>query len=119
MRKFIVTCVAAAAALAAGSGPLQAQSQPDLATMVRKALDSNPEVTARLNSLRASGEAVNVARGAWRPRVDLEAEVGRARDSISSRNPESATLGRSGVALSASQLLWDGRAEWPSPARSP
>src|SRR5258707_804553 len=89
-----------------------AQNAPagSLADAAQKAIATNPEVTARLNALRAAANETDVARGGYFPRVDLSASVGRDRDRITSRTPESQSLSRNGVALSANQLLWDGQA---------
>jgi adhesin transport system outer membrane protein len=80
-----------------------------MAAAVQKAIDTNPEVTARLNALRAANNEVDVARGAYYPTLDLSAGVGRNRDEISSRSPQSISFTRTGVALTANQVLWDGR----------
>ncbi|RZI86264.1 MAG: hypothetical protein EOP38_01760 [Rubrivivax sp.] len=79
-----------------------------LKSAAQKAIDTNPEVTSRLNALRAAEDEIGVARGAYRPRVDLSASVGRDSDRITDRNPQSQSLNRNGVALSANQVLWDG-----------
>ena len=78
-----------------------------LRSAAQKAIAGNPELTARLNSLRAAGNAVDAARGGLYPRVDLEASAGHTSDRITTRNPEGQSLSRSGVALSLTQLLWD------------
>ena len=80
-----------------------------MAAAVQKAIDTNPEVTARLNALRAANNEVDVARGGFYPTLDLSADVGRNKDKISTRNPDSLSFTRSGVALTANQVLWDGR----------
>ena len=87
-----------------------AQSSDTLKAAAEKAVATNPEVTARFNAFRAAGDAVDVARGGWRPRVDLNASAGRDSDRIRSRDPASQTLNRTGVGLSLTQLLWDGLA---------
>ena len=99
-------------ALACATLVAQAQSSAPtgLAEAVQKALDSNPDVTARLNAMRAATNEIDVARGAYLPNVDLSASVGRDQDRITSRNPQSQSLSRNGLALSASQMLWDGLA---------
>lgn len=74
----------------------------------QKAIANNPEVTARLNAFRAAEEDVNAARGAYLPRVDLNAQAGKTRDRISTRSPQDLTMSTTGVAVSATQLLWDG-----------
>jgi adhesin transport system outer membrane protein len=109
MRNHILSKLALAAALVVGGPLVQAQDAADLASAVRRALDTNPEVSARLNALRASVDAVAVAKGGRLPRVDLEGEIGVANDRITSRDPANDSLSRNGLALSASQLLWDGR----------
>lgn len=78
-----------------------------LRSAAQKAIAANPEVSARLNALRASAAAVDISRGGLRPRIDLEASAGRTEDRITTRNPEGESLSRGGVALSLSQLLWD------------
>ena len=94
----------------------QAQAQTQTQTIatdplrhaVEKALAKNPEVTSRFNAYRAAGDAVDVVRGGLRPRVDLNASVGIDRDKITSRAPSTESPSRSGVALTLTQLLWDG-----------
>ncbi len=87
----------------------QAGTATGLAGAVQKAIDSNPDVTARLNALRAASNEVDVAKGGYLPTVDLSADVGRDRDKVDQRNPESRSFSRSGLALTANQVLWDGR----------
>lgn len=94
-----VACLASAA---------QAQPVTDLPSAVRRALDGGPEVSARLNALRGAVDAIDVARGATLPQVNLEAEAGRASDRLTNRTPANGSLNRAGVALSLSQLLYDG-----------
>lgn len=85
-----------------------AQTADALKAAVEKAVTSNPDVTARFNAYLAATDAVGVARSAFLPKIDLSADVGRDSDRITSRNPASQTLTRSGVGLSLTQLLWDG-----------
>ena len=82
-----------------------AQSTDPLKDTVQRAISTNPEVTAKLNAFRAAVDEVDVARGAYYPRVDLTAEANRTRDRIGST---SQSMNSAGVALSATQLLWDG-----------
>ncbi|MFM2053273.1 MAG: hypothetical protein RL456_1310 [Pseudomonadota bacterium] len=82
-----------------------AQTTDPLRDAVQRAISSNPEVTAKLNAFRAAVDEVDVARGAYYPRVDLTAEANRTRERIGS---VSQGLTSTGVALSATQLLWDG-----------
>lgn len=105
-QRFLLAPLAAAALSLAT--PLQAQVDPALQAAARQAIETQPEVTARLNALRAGTEAVEIATGALRPRVALEASVGRTQDRITTRNPEGQRLNQTGVAVTASQLLWDG-----------
>lgn len=109
MMKSRLTTLALACMMLANA---HAQNAPagSLASAAQKAITNNPEVTAKLNALRASTNEADVARGGYYPRVDLSASVGHDNDRITSRNPESDSLTRNGVALSASQLLWDGQA---------
>jgi outer membrane protein, adhesin transport system len=87
-----------------------AQVDPALREAAQKAIDSQPDVAARLNALRASGDGITVARSGWLPKVAVEAAAGRIEDRITTRNPEGDTLDRTGVALTVTQMLWDGQA---------
>lgn len=92
-----------------GTAGLQAQPAADpLKAAVQKAIQTNPEVTARFNSFRAAENEIDVARGAYYPRVDLNADVGRSRDRFDARVPPEQSLSRHGVGVSVTQLLWDG-----------
>jgi len=93
---------------------VQAQASPPpvasdiaLRSAAQKAIAANPEVSARLNALRASSAAIEAVRGGLRPKVDLEASAGRTDDRITTRTPETTHLSRNGVAVSLTQLLWD------------
>ncbi|MFG5411406.1 TolC family protein, partial [Piscinibacter sakaiensis] len=85
-----------------------AQPADPLRASVQKAIEGNPEVAAQFNAYRASDDAIAVSRGGLLPRVDLDANIGRDRETVKNRNPESQSLTRSGVTLTLSQLLWDG-----------
>ena len=100
----------AAASLACAAGASAQQTNDALKSAVQKAINGNPEVTARFNAYRASADAIDVARGGYFPRVDLTANAGRDNDRITSRNPESESINRAGFALGLTQLLWDGLA---------
>lgn len=76
----------------------------------QKAITTSPDVTARLNQLRASVDAMDIARAGWRPQVNLEANAGVERNRIDDRRPETLRQDRNGLALSLNQLLWDGGA---------
>ena len=101
----LFACGGAAAQTANTSGSVSAVAA--VRGAAQKAVAGSPDVTARLNALRASGAAFDAARGGLLPRVDLEASTGRTTDRITTRNPEGQSLSRSGVAVSLSQLLWD------------
>jgi len=98
----------AAAALLLVGGTASAQPTGSLQASAARAIETHPDVSARFNAYRASIDAVAAARGAFLPRVDLGASVGKDSDRIGSRNPASQTLARSGVGASVTQLLWDG-----------
>ncbi len=91
---------AATPAFAAGS----------LADSVQKAISTNPEVTARLNALRAAANEIGVAKGAYLPQVNLSGDVGKGSDSNRNRNPERVTTSQQGLRLGVNQLLWNGLA---------
>ncbi len=99
-----------ATALAVMTMASQAQTTADsgIANAAQKAIANNPEVTARFNALRASANEVDVARGGFLPQVNLSANAGRERAKNDRLNPETNTISRSGVTLSANQVLWDG-----------
>ncbi len=86
----------------------QAVAPGSVAEAAQKAINNNPEVTARLNAVRAAANEADVARGGYRPRIDLSGEVGRTSDRITSRFPQSDSFSTTGLALSANQVLWDG-----------
>src|SRR5262245_43027944 len=93
------------------SAPASAPAAPPndpLRTAVQKAIATNPEVTARFNAFRASTDEIDVAAGGYYPRVDLTANAVANSDRITSRTQPDNSFGERGVALSVSQLLWDG-----------
>jgi len=102
----IAAAVFALAALAAVSA--RAQSTDPLAAATQKALNANPEVTARFNAFRAAADAVDAARAGYLPRLDMQGIVGTTNDRIESRLPQTDTLPHSGVSLTVTQMLWDG-----------
>ncbi|HET7528462.1 MAG TPA: TolC family protein, partial [Burkholderiaceae bacterium] len=106
----IVRSIALAAVCALHPFSSLAQADDPMAKAARKALETNPDVTARVNALRASLDAVSVARAGWLPRVDAEASAGRTDDRYNTRVPINSTIDHNGVALSIAQLLWDGTA---------
>ena len=62
-----------ALALMLTAGFAVAQPADPLRASVERALNSNPDVSARFNAYRASLAAVDVARAGYLPRVDLNA----------------------------------------------
>ncbi len=73
---------------------------------VQRAVISNPEVQASWHAFRAAQEEQDVARGGYRPRVDLTAGIGREHQ----RDPGVADRDytRRGAALSLNQMVYDG-----------
>ena len=107
MKKRPLLSSLALAALLASTGTL-AQTAAATATAsaddamrgaAQKAISGNPDLTARLNALRASASAVDAARGGLYPRVDVEVAAGRTEDRITTRSPEAQSLPRNSVAL--------------------
>ncbi len=110
MNSSFIRLTLTATALAAFSLSIHAQTA-GLPAAAQKAISTNPEVTARYNALRAAANEVDVAKGGYLPQVNLNGTLGKDKDSIRGRTPnESATGSRTGLALSASQMLWDGSA---------
>ncbi|MCM5682905.1 TolC family outer membrane protein [Schlegelella sp. S2-27] len=87
-----------------------AQSPDALQAVARKAIETHPDIGARLNGYRASVNEVDVGRAGYYPRLDLSASAGRDRDRIGSRDPQSSSIDRTGASLSLTQMLWDGLA---------
>ncbi|HET7865654.1 MAG TPA: TolC family outer membrane protein [Burkholderiaceae bacterium] len=90
------------------SRPAPAQPGDALRDAVQKAVATHPDVTARFNAFRAATEEIGVTEGGFYPRVDLSADVVSNKDRITSRIQPDNAFGQRGVALSVSQLLWDG-----------
>lgn len=74
---------------------------------IEKAVNTNPEVTARFNAYRASVDAVDVARAGFLPHLDLAASVGHDTERYTHGLPDE-SLDRRQVGLNLTQLLWDG-----------
>ena len=105
----VVGLIALACHLAIMPASAVAQVTDPLKDAAQRAIATNPEVTARLNAFRAAVDEVDVARGGFLPRVDLSAEASRTRDRIENgRTPASQSMNSTGIALTATQLLWDG-----------
>lgn len=112
MKKSVLKVGLSALTLACLAAHAQTTASPDsgLSSAVQKAITHNPEVTARLSALRAATDEQSVAKGGYLPSVDLSANVGRDGNRITSRTPETQNLTRNGVALTATQVLWNGMA---------
>jgi adhesin transport system outer membrane protein len=112
MRTDLLTPVALAVLLAATAVPASAQTAGGdaLKAAAQKAIETSPEVNARFDQLRASIDAVDIARSGWRPQIGLEATAGRERNRLLDRIPTDASQTRTGAALTLNQLLWDGGA---------
>lgn len=109
MQSIRISVLALAAMLAChaqAQTPAPAAADP-LRAAAQKAIAANPEVSARLNAVRAASAAIDISRGGLLPKVDLEASAGRTEDRITTRTPEGQSLSRSGAALSVTQVLWD------------
>jgi adhesin transport system outer membrane protein len=87
-----------------------AQPSDPLRQAAQKAIQTNPEVAASFNALRAADNEIDVARGAYYPRVDVLADTGYTRNTYDSGGPADQSLNRRGAGVSVSQLLWDGLA---------
>ncbi len=97
------------ASLCAWAAPAPSNlSGPALAA--QQAIETSPEVAAKLNALRAAAEDTEIARSGFKPRVDLSAETGRTQDHFTNRRPQTESLSRQGMAVTITQLLWDGGA---------
>lgn len=99
----------ALAALGGVTGDVQAQ---DIRSYAQKAVLNNPEVTARYNALRAAIDEVDVARGAYYPRIDLRAGTGRERSESDLALVGVQSFSRNAVGLELNQILWDGLATY-------
>ena len=84
----------------------------DMKTYAQKAVVNNPEVTARYNALRSALDEINVARGAYYPRVDLLANTGRQRSESSLAATGIQNFDRNSLGLELNQILWDGLATY-------
>lgn len=77
-----------------------------LTDAARKSVMANPEVLSTYHEFEAAAQETTAARGGYLPRVDLEGGVGRERLD-DARLPED-TFSRDRLALSLSQMLFDG-----------
>ncbi len=103
--------IAIAAALVATWAclPAQAQSLEATRAAAKRALQSSPDVTSRLNAYLGKIEAQTVAAAGYKPRLDLNADVGQ--DSSKNRGvTDLQKINRGGAGLTLTQVLWDGLA---------
>lgn len=87
-----------------------AQTPPRASTLhdaVERAVLHNAEVRFRHQNLMASTAEQDVARGGWRPRIDLEANTGR-KNSTSPSQASALEYDNSGATLTLRQMLFDG-----------
>jgi adhesin transport system outer membrane protein len=105
MSKRVKLVVLAVAAALSGGALAQAASLPaeNLRDAVRKAVIGNPEVQASWHAFTASAEEQEVARGGYRPSVDVVGVVGREhlRD-----NGQNSTFSQRDATLRLSQILF-------------
>ncbi|MFL6663879.1 MAG: TolC family outer membrane protein [Rhizobacter sp.] len=106
--RFTISITVTAMALLLPAAQSAAQPADPLRSAVEKAVQTHPDVTARLAAFRAAADAVAVARSAYYPRLDVTASAGRDSARLTALTPETQSVNRSGAALALSQLLWDG-----------
>jgi outer membrane protein, adhesin transport system len=101
----------AVASLVVATASLPAHSQSLEATRMaaKRALQTNPEVTARLNAYLGKVEAQKGARAGYLPRLDLSANYGTDLSQVGNIKP-SQEITRGGARLTLTQVLWDGLA---------
>jgi outer membrane protein, adhesin transport system len=106
----LVMAVAASAIMIVGTTAQAQELVPGqtstLRDAARKTVMSNPEVLSAYHEFEAATQETRVARGAYLPRVDLEAGIGRERLD-DARFPED-DFTRDRATLSLSQLIFDG-----------
>ena len=101
-------CFLAVTAVALVCSQAFAQSPGTLRDAVEKAVLQNPEVKFRYQNLEAARSEQDVAKGGWRPRVDLEAAIGR--ESITTPTIASRSYTGSTTSIQLRQTLFDGYA---------
>ncbi|MBK7548108.1 MAG: TolC family outer membrane protein [Rhodoferax sp.] len=101
-------CLLTATAIGLFCSQAFAQASGNLKDAVERAVLQNPEVKFRYQNLEAARSEQDVAKGGWRPRVDLEAALGR--ESISTPTISSRTYTGSTTSIQLRQMLFDGYA---------
>lgn len=97
--------------LALGLGfAASAQSLPQpLLQAARKAVESNPEVQARWHAFLAAVDERDVARGGFKPQIDLDASIGRERKvTPAAAGGNFGTYNFNTTQISLNQMLFDG-----------
>lgn len=110
MKHSLTALALACATLAAQAQTAAPGAAVGMAAAVQKAITNNPDVTTRLNALRAATNELDVGRGGYLPTLDLSANAGRDNNRNTGRKPEGLSQTRTGIALTANQVLWDGLA---------
>ncbi|MBL4829798.1 MAG: TolC family outer membrane protein [Aliivibrio sp.] len=87
----------------------QVMSQ-SLEQSVATTLSTNPDIRSAFNEFKSRVEASNSASGAYLPSLDVNAGVGY--EDIDPANNEPTELTRKDVALTFTQLIWDGASTW-------
>lgn len=96
--------------LMAAASIAHAQSQPRALTLrdaVERAVLKNAEVRFRHQNFLASIAEQDVARGGWRPRIDLDANTGR-KNTLSPGQASAADYDNTATTLTLRQTLFDG-----------
>lgn len=106
-KKMKYSLLAVALGLSLGA---QAQSLPQpLVQAARKAVESNPEVQARWHAFLAAGDERAVARGGFKPQIDLDASIGRERKvTPATAGGNFGTYNFNTTQISLNQMLFDG-----------
>lgn len=101
--KYSVLFCAVSGVLFAGAASAQTLSEA-----VDQTIKSNPDVLIDANRRLSTDEAVNQAKGGYRPKIDLSAGVGAEWSENTSTRPGSDNLWRRESALTLSQMIYDG-----------
>ncbi len=101
-------CFLAITAFGLFFGQANAQSPVTLRDAVERAVLQSPDVKFRFENLEAANSEQDVAKGGWRPRVDLAAAIGK--DSIATPAISARTYTGSNASIQLRQTLFDGYA---------
>ncbi len=89
------------------TGPAWAQSASVLKEAVERAILKNPEIKLKYQNLMAVTSEQDAAKGAWRPKIDLETSAGR-RNSLTPGMTSGLDYDHSDATLQLRQTLFDG-----------